>query len=183
MTFTPAAANAYAVAHPVRPPPTTTTSVFVAPRYRGWAATRDLGNRSIQGDWPYLVGIGRTLYRAGWAGRAGREFHGRPRPTGRVLECCAMSVSSLPAFPAPPARGASSCDWRPNGTRPLRRSPGRLDDRELPGRRDLSRTRARPRGRRVAVQWLPRCRRRFASHRRESPRAPATPATETLPRE
>src|SRR5262245_59570538 len=119
MTVTPAAANAYAVAQPVRPPPTTTTSVLVAPRYRGWAGTRDFGNRSIHGDWPYLVGIGRTLYRGGMGGMGGTGIPS-PRPAfGRGLGCCAMGVSSLPAFPAfpafpappaPPARGASSCD-------------------------------------------------------------------------
>src|SRR5262245_59464628 len=196
MTFTPAAANAYAVTQPVRPPPTTTTSVFVAPRYRGCAGTRDFGNRSIHGDWPYLVGIGRTLYRAGWAGRArwAGPADGRSAwmggiaahcPTDAPVSRCAISGASLPALPAhpgAPTRGAPSCDRRPIGIRRFLRPPARPDDRGLPERQDSSRTRARPRGRRAAVQWLPRCRRRSASRRRESPRAPATPATETLSR-
>ena len=43
-TLTPATANAYAVAQPVRPPPMTTTSLFSGPRWCGSAGTRDFGN-------------------------------------------------------------------------------------------------------------------------------------------
>src|SRR5215475_3066413 len=104
MTFTPAAAKAYAVAQPVKPPPTTTTSVFVAPRYRGWAGTRDLGNRSIQGEWPYLVGIGRTLYRAGWAGPAGWAGWAGRAGWGRTLPCLVSRYRRLlPSCPSRPS--------------------------------------------------------------------------------
>ena len=54
-TFTPAAANAYAVAQPVSPPPMMTTSIFSGPRYFGSDGTRDFGNRSTQGERPYFV--------------------------------------------------------------------------------------------------------------------------------
>ena len=53
--FKPAVAHASAVAVPVRPPPTMTTSASCSPRSRGkegsarWAA--------IHGDWPYRVGM------------------------------------------------------------------------------------------------------------------------------
>jgi len=51
-TRTPAAANAYAVAHPVNPPPMMATSMSESPLYLGKAGTRDLGKRSTQGERP-----------------------------------------------------------------------------------------------------------------------------------
>src|SRR5262249_20375753 len=61
IVLNPAADSAYADAHPVSPPPTTTTSAVMAPRCLGWEGTRDFGNWSSQGDRPYWA-IGETLY-------------------------------------------------------------------------------------------------------------------------
>ena len=47
-----AAAQAKAVAQPVRPPPTMTTSAVCSPRSRGWLGRRVDGKVSIQGETP-----------------------------------------------------------------------------------------------------------------------------------
>src|SRR5262245_34683878 len=71
ITSTPAAANAYAVAHPVRPPPTMATRVSLLPRYRGRPRSRDAGSASIQRDFPYFVTSDGILLR----GRANSSGH------------------------------------------------------------------------------------------------------------
>src|SRR5258706_9237824 len=46
MTFTPAAVNAAAQAHPVSPPPTMATGTLNRPRCRGYSGRRARGNES-----------------------------------------------------------------------------------------------------------------------------------------
>ena len=53
----PGRAQAYAVAQPVRPPPTITTSAVCSPRSRGKSGRRLMGKVSIQGEMPYRVRI------------------------------------------------------------------------------------------------------------------------------
>src|SRR6266852_2494585 len=109
----PCAANAYAVADPVSPPPTMTTGVCRGPRWRGYEGTRAFGNVSIHGDRPYFVmrsafyfdPINRLIRRDGISRRHGdhedckrRFYHVTTEDTGDT-EAVSESGSAFDAAP------------------------------------------------------------------------------------
>src|SRR5262245_17632524 len=114
----PAAAHAYAVAQPVRPPPTTTTSAVDAPRWRVYDGTRDFGNSSIHGERPYFVM------------RLDIVQGSRVFPQGAVTRARARAARPSVSRPSDSLRGRR------------RRAP--RDDTESRARPDSWRRRARP---------------------------------------
>src|SRR5581483_8227598 len=111
ITFTPAAASAYAVRQPVSPAPTTTTPVCPAPLYFGCDGTREAGNESSQGDRSYLVTAARHCSTASRAsgkmiptvvlhGRSGRVRRATRSPRATLARQQLTLSLRAPAIPA-----------------------------------------------------------------------------------